>query len=215
MFTAHLFKTLFLVGAVVGLPLAGRLDLLLSWPVLTTILSGCFLNLTQPNIKNKDLIDKASPDAMSALLLYLAGALFFLTPILDYRFGRQARPSIESLWSVVGLIAIVGGLTFRLWAIRTLGKFFTSVVMVQEGQRVIQNGPYRYLRHPSYTGAFVNALGIQLLFRSYAGLAVCFFFFLPVYFYRIAVEERTLVKELGQPYADYRAKTWRLIPFVY
>jgi len=87
--------------------------------------------------------------------------------------------------------------------------------MVQTGQTVIESGPYRVLRHPSYTGALVIALGVTIALASPVGAALCLVVGIPAYLYRIAVEERTLSSQLGEPYRAYRTRTSRLIPWIY
>lgn len=171
--------------------------------------------VSQPAISPKNLREKDPRDRRSVLLILINGCLVFLIPILDYAYGRKARPPIEATWSMVGLLLTFGSLLFRYWAIRTLGKFFTAVVTVQPGQKVISHGPFRFLRHPSYLGSFLMGIGISVLFRSYVGLAFCLVGFLAAYVYRIRAEEAAMLAEFGEEYARYQERTWRMIPFVY
>src|SRR5262249_50419629 len=80
-------------------------------------------------------------------------------------------------------------------------------------QTVVQKGPYRLVRHPSYTGALLTVLGILLCQTNWLSLA-CFLLALPGFAYRIRVEERALVTALGEPYRDYMRRTKRLVPSV-
>jgi protein-S-isoprenylcysteine O-methyltransferase Ste14 len=107
------------------------------------------------------------------------------------------------------------GAGFRLWAIHSLGRYFRGVVHVQEGHQVIRTGPYRYLRHPSYSGALLAVLGIGLVWANVAAWAVFFGCALLGVLYRIRVEERVLVDGLGAEYVDYAAQTKRLVPGVW
>jgi protein-S-isoprenylcysteine O-methyltransferase len=106
------------------------------------------------------------------------------------------------------------GLALRLWAIRTLGEFFTSTVRVREGQRILSNGPYRVVRHPSYTGTLLTLTGIALALGSMIGLLMIVCVNVPAYLYRIRVEEDALLAGLGRDYARYRETTWRLVPYM-
>lgn len=212
---ARIYSTPILVFLIFVLPFVGAWPLFWSWPVLVSLSVGIFLFISQPPISAEDLGKKDAHDKRSVLLLMITGCLVFLVPVLDYRFGCQSRPPIEACWSIVGLALTFGGILFRYWSIRTLGKFFTSVVKVQTGQRVIQHGPYRFLRHPSYTGSFVMALGISVLFRSYVGLAFVLIGFFGAYIYRITAEEKTMLAEFGDEYAAFQKRTWRMLPPIY
>ena len=112
----------------------------------------------------------------------------------------------------LGLLIAWCGIAFRLLSIHALGRFFRGVVQVQEGQTVIQSGPYRLLRHPAYAGALLAVAGFGLTYRnvgSWVALTGCCLVGL---LFRIRVEERVLLAEFGQTYADYAARTRRLVP---
>lgn len=211
----QLVRTLFLLGAVFVVPLLPKSELIGTWPVLTSVLAAAMLDSTSPKYNVGDVQKKTKHGQWDMLFLFITGVLSYLVPVLDYAYGREARPPIQSVWSILGLISIFGGLGFRYWSIRTLGKFFTADVQVQADQTIITKGPYRFIRHPSYLGSFVMAIGISIIFRSYVGLAFCFLGFFLAYMYRITMEEKALVSELGAPYEEYKRKTWRLLPLVY
>ena len=124
-------------------------------------------------------------------------------------FGRGWREVFFA-----GLVVLVGGMMFRWYAIRVLGRFFTFDVAISAGQTVIETGPYRWIRHPSYLGSLVGYVGVGMMLGNWVALlmpAVCM---MAAYSYRIPVEERALVAGLGQAYEEYRERTWRLVPFV-
>jgi protein-S-isoprenylcysteine O-methyltransferase Ste14 len=102
----------------------------------------------------------------------------------------------------------------RIWAVRTLGPHFTGLVTVEASQPVIDSGPYALLRHPAYSGALLAGIGGAVLFASNVALALTLLLALPVYLFRIRVEEQALGARLGAAYARYRARTWMLVPFV-
>ncbi len=114
----------------------------------------------------------------------------------------------------VGIVFMLLGVALRWYAVRTLGRYFTRNIAVQQEQSVVQAGPYKYIRHPSYSGALLTLLGIGLALTNWASvlvIALCCGF---GYGYRIHAEERILREGLGQPYAEYMRHTKRLIPFV-
>ena len=73
---------------------------------------------------------------------------------------------------IVGLVLMAAGVFIRQWAIVVLGRFFTADVRVRSGQTVVSRGPYRWVRHPSYSGLIVFFLGLGLALSSWASLAL-------------------------------------------
>jgi protein-S-isoprenylcysteine O-methyltransferase len=118
-------------------------------------------------------------------------------------------------WRWAGLALMAGGEALRIWAIGTLGRFFTPVVRTQAGQGVVRRGPYRLLRHPSYTGTFCTLVGVGLAVGCGGGADLLLALPLPAYLYRIHVEERALLAALGAEYAAYMRATWRVVPGIW
>ena len=114
----------------------------------------------------------------------------------------------------IGLLLMVGGVAFRWYAIRCLGRYFTRVVFTQPDQQVVKTGPYRWIRHPSYTGALLTLLGYGLVLNDWIGLLALLAISFAGFWYRVRVEERALVEGLGQPYMAYMRQTRRFIPFL-
>ncbi len=113
----------------------------------------------------------------------------------------------------IGLILIGTGL--RAYAIRVLGRYFVITVAVGSDQRVVEHGPYRLIRHPSYTGALLALLGIALALTNWASLAAIILCNAVGFGYRVLVEERVLSHALGQSYIAYMRRTRRLIPYLF
>src|SRR5947199_6401344 len=113
-----------------------------------------------------------------------------------------------------GIFLMLFGVLVRQWAIAVLGRFFSLTVRVATGHRVVTRGPYRLVRHPSYTGVLITFIGLALAVQSSGALLVLFAVFGVSYGYRMRVEERVLLSELGQDYAEYMKRTKRLIPFL-
>jgi len=128
---------------------------------------------------------------------------------------RAALPGDPWIWVTVGCSFMLAGTWLRWWAVRTLGRFFRRTVMVQGAHRVIQEGPYRTVRHPSYSGFLVSTFGFGLVFGNWLALLVMFAIVFLAFLQRIAVEEGVLSRELGEPYIAYMRGTKRLIPYLY
>lgn len=116
---------------------------------------------------------------------------------------------------VCGLVLMWLGIALRQWAVWTLGRFFTVVVRVTDDQTVVDRGPYRWVRHPSYTGLLLTLVGLGVALGSW--LSVLALLVLPMLglVVRIRVEERALLSALGEPYRAYAEHRRRLVPGVW
>ena len=96
----------------------------------------------------------------------------------------------------------------------TLGRYFTVDVASEVSQPVIDVGPYRLIRHPSYAGILLALFGFALALGNWAGLFAMLVLPAAAFAYRIMVEEAALLSTVGEPYARYMRRTWRLIPYL-
>jgi protein-S-isoprenylcysteine O-methyltransferase Ste14 len=129
-------------------------------------------------------------------------------------------PQAAILWNptvvcVAGICLMFMGVALRWYSASILGKYFTFDVAVQGGQALIEVGPYRYIRHPSYSGALLSLSGFGFALGNWAALAAAMACLGFAYLYRIPVEERALSSALGDTYRQYMDRTWRLVPFVF
>ncbi len=115
-------------------------------------------------------------------------------------------------WFGVALYAIGGVL--RIAPVFVLGRRFSGLVAIQPDHRLVTGGIYSVIRHPSYLGLFVNALGWGLAFRAGVGVLIAVLMLIVV-LARIEAEERLLRETFGAEYDAYRARTRRLIPYLY
>jgi protein-S-isoprenylcysteine O-methyltransferase Ste14 len=153
-------------------------------------------------------------DRSAFVLVPFIVASVVLAEVLGRRGGLPWPGGL--VWPLVtGMVLIVAGIGLRAWSIATLGRFFQYWIKVQPGHRVVTGGPYRYVRHPSYTGIALVLAGIALACDDVwallavavlggAGLAV-----------RIRAEERQLSQALGAEYEDFAASHKRLVPGVW
>jgi protein-S-isoprenylcysteine O-methyltransferase Ste14 len=113
---------------------------------------------------------------------------------------------------IAGLVIIWLGLVIRVWSIVVLGRSFRTTVEVDVAQPVMSRGPYRWVRHPSYTGVLLIAAGYGLALGTWPGLLICLLLPEVAILRRIGVEEAELARVIGDPYRKYRDHTKRLIP---
>jgi len=179
--------------------------LLLTWAVFEAVMRGLqALRATGPGTRDPSQI---------VLLPTLLGALA-AAQVLGRRGGLLWPGGL--VWPVVaGLVLVAAGIGLRAWSILTLGRFFQYRIRIQPGHRVVTSGPYRYVRHPSYTGIALVLTGIALASGDVwsllavavlggAGLAV-----------RIRAEERQLTQALGAEYERFAVGRKRLVPGVW
>jgi protein-S-isoprenylcysteine O-methyltransferase Ste14 len=129
--------------------------------------------------------------------------------------SRATAPRIAGPYWAAGLIVMWLGLTIRVWAIAALGRAFRTTVEVDAEQAVVSTGPYRWVRHPSYSGLLLIVTGCGLASGNWLALAVSVVLPLPALLWRIHVEEAELTRVLGDRYRAYQAQTKRLIPGVW
>jgi protein-S-isoprenylcysteine O-methyltransferase Ste14 len=113
-----------------------------------------------------------------------------------------------------GLALYVLGQTLRGWAISTLGDWFQAALVVQEGQHVVESGPYRLIRHPAYAGGILRAAGLGLVLDNWLSLALLVAGMIAFVVVRIRREEAVLVEGLD-PYREYERRTARLVPRIW
>jgi protein-S-isoprenylcysteine O-methyltransferase Ste14 len=152
------------------------------------------------------------------------GTLFWIWILIagSCLFGFLVAPKFSLLqWPRVLWIVLVAdglivtGFVLRLWAILHLGKLFTVNVSIQREHRVVQDGPYRLVRHPAYSAGMIAMTGVACLTLNWLGFIAIFGGCLAAYMIRISVEEHVLINNLGDDYRRYAARTKRLIPWIY
>jgi len=130
-----------------------------------------------------------------------------------FNFGRLVVLGGWLTW--VGVAIMIAGIIFRQYAIAYLGKFFTATIQIQKDHELIQTGPYRYIRHPSYLGILILSLGLGIAMANWISLILCIVFPAISLIQRIKFEEKELEQHFGKQYQDYRKNTRRVIPFIF
>ncbi len=118
-------------------------------------------------------------------------------------------------WPLVGVGVFVTGAALRWWSIWHLGRFFTVDVAVAEDHRVVDTGPYRFVRHPSYTGLLLQFAGLGLSLGTLPALLVILIPPTMAILHRIRIEEAALHAHLANAYADYSLRTKKIVPLIF
>src|SRR5213080_2700315 len=194
--------------------------------------------------RDKRLLSAMSVSLLLGLIYLISELLLTVTRRSRSRTGtKQDRSTLRVVWLVImvsvvagtyvakqwtaatlphqrsfefaGVVLFVAGLLLRWWAIITLGRFFTVDVTIEKDHEMVERGPFRVVRHPSYTGVLLAFVGLALSLRNWAALLVILVPIGAAFVHRMNVEEDALSRALGPRYAEYMKRTKRLVPFVY
>jgi protein-S-isoprenylcysteine O-methyltransferase len=128
-----------------------------------------------------------------------------------WMFDLPSGPAV----TVAAVMLFAAGLILRWWAIVILGRFFTVDVTIERDHELVERGPFRWVRHPSYTGVLLAFFGWALTLRNWAAMAVVLVPIFLAFWRRMNVEEDALRGALGEKYVAYTRRTKRLVPGVY
>jgi len=156
-----------------------------------------------------------SPTDASMGLIVVSGWVGFAIAFSVANSPRFILQNGQKMWFAAGLALMLLGSRLRHHCFRVLGKYFTGDVKVVEGQRVIEDGIYHWVRHPSYTGGIMMYVGTGLALTNWVS-ALAMGISAPLgYAYRVRVEERALRERLGDSYEQYMRRTTRFVPFLF
>jgi protein-S-isoprenylcysteine O-methyltransferase Ste14 len=145
--------------------------------------------------------------------------LMLFAAVLTLPLGRAVVPGAVIGGGVagfaVGTVLAWVGLLVRWWSFATLGRLFTVVVVTSADQPVVDRGPYRLLRHPSYSGLILAFAGVGVMLGNWASAAGATALLSVALIFRLRVEERALTAALGDRYRQFAATRARLIPYVW
>lgn len=195
-------------------PLVGSPNLLTHWKIILIIFTASIVWLSQPALRSEEVKANQKTDNLTTWLILAMVALSTILPELEWAYFKTSKDGTPA-GNIAGLLFISGGITIRLWAIRTLGRHFTATVQTSSEQPLVTHGPYALIRHPSYLGAYLAIVGSALLLQSWISLAVAALAMFFAYYHRINTEERTLAAHFGAGYVDYQARTRRLLPGIW
>ena len=147
------------------------------------------------------------------VVFLLSWLLLFLTALPNQFQIGVIEPHL--VFTALGIVLAAAGFLIRVVAMRTLGEFFTRTLRIREKHRVVSEGIYRRVRHPGYLGTILFFVGSGIATANFITALLILAAILPTFVRRIAVEERMLTDQLGEEYSDYKAKTWKLIPFIF
>jgi protein-S-isoprenylcysteine O-methyltransferase Ste14 len=175
--------------------------------VLSEIVGGTVI----PGLKRGGARVRRRTGGGSGTLVYVA---WIAVIGISAGLGENGVLLLPDWFTYVGDAVIIAGVVVRQWAIAVLGRYFSGVIGVQQDQKVVDSGPYHYIRHPSYAGVLLILAGIAASMLSLVAVVAAILLFGFAYGYRMLVEERVLISELGGSYVEYMKRTKRVVPFL-
>jgi protein-S-isoprenylcysteine O-methyltransferase Ste14 len=150
------------------------------------------------------------PFIVLTTLVFIAG---LLVAAWDFIYFQRATWDL-GLLNGLGLALFVGGTILRQVGKRTLGRYYSYGLRTLQDQKIIQHDVYRHVRHPITLAALIYAPAIPLVLSSVYGYLVMLGI-VPLFIYRIGIEEKMLIEKFGDEYLQYMKRTKKLIPFIY
>lgn len=196
------------------IPICGNVQMYYSLQIWILFVIGIVAAIMQPNyrlITNKDNRLDNGTESQIIWSVYITQ----LCAILEAAYLRFPGSVMWDPIASLAFIAMIAGLALRTWSIKTLGKYFTMHLAIQQEHKIIRQGPYRYLRHPSYAGAFLTYIGTIVFFHSWYSLLLALVVLPVAWIRRIYYEEKMLTAEFGEEYILYCQSVKRIIPGVW
>jgi len=185
------------------------------WPPAAILMMFWGISELFLNIFKRSKSNAVSKDRHSLKLIFVVNVVACtLGVVAAYRLPAF-HIHLGEIGLVIGRCLFVPGLVLRWWAIIYLGRLFTTNVAIATDHRLIDSGPYRFIRHPSYAGSLLALLGFTLCIPNWASWLLIFLPCCAVTLWRIHIEEQALIGGLGEPYRNYMRRTKRLIPWIF
>jgi protein-S-isoprenylcysteine O-methyltransferase Ste14 len=177
---------------------------------LVTLALAASALFTRGNLSAGEREDRSNRWVIGAFALI--GLMLGYAPALSDRLDLFAVGGEGTRWAGVLIFAVGGAL--RIAPVFALGERFSGLVAIQPDHALVTDGLYRRIRNPSYLGLLISTLGWALAFRSLIGILLTALLVVPLVA-RMNAEEALLGERFGAAYAAYRARSWRLVPWVY
>jgi protein-S-isoprenylcysteine O-methyltransferase Ste14 len=204
-----IITTILIIVVFFGFGIYQNPDSIFNFQILMLILATITMFETQPKLKKEDF--KNPSDKYSMIGIALVSVLVMNANLFEWASNKSLSQSI-SFVNIIGFLMIWGGLAFRIYAIKKLGRFFAVVVKTQNDHELYDEDIYAYIRHPSYTGAIITIIGTVVWLASWKVLPFGILLIALAYYHRITQEEKVLEKDLGGKYTLYKQKTGVLLP---
>ncbi len=159
-------------------------------------------------LKMKKIKGKVYAQWITKLVFIFYVLVFFAPPIEFFIVKRQINYYI----SVTAFLIYIIGMILWLWAMKTLGKFWSTEIEIRDNHPLIKKGPYKYMRHPHYLFIFCELFGLPLIPNAYYSLIVIAIIFIPLIVLRTVYEEKAMIEKFSNEYLKYKKEVWAFFP---
>jgi protein-S-isoprenylcysteine O-methyltransferase len=199
-------------SAIYLLPAVLRPEVLRAPHLWILVAFGVALSIFQPVYKPIDGSAPVQDRGTAAQIVWSVYLTQFIGVIEAVLFRH---PFTWDAITTAALAMMCAGLILRVWAVLTLGRYFTWFITVYDDHKVIRTGPFRFIRHPAYCGALLLFVGTLLFVHAWIGAALSLVFQLFAYVRRIRYEEAMMIERLGEPYRTYTREVRALVPLLW
>jgi protein-S-isoprenylcysteine O-methyltransferase Ste14 len=209
--TRKFTKGLIASSLIVMVPVIGNQAMLAAPHLWILIVIGILASLFQPDYnpfkRSPNTEDKGTANQIIWSIYFTQ-----LSVLIEAAYFRYPESISWSTMTTFALILMVSGLAIRTWAVFTLGRYFTWHISTQENQTIITTGPYAFVRHPGYFGAFLTYASTALFLKAWVSFLLSLIILLFAFLRRIHHEEKELKLKLGSRYDSYCNSVKRFLP---
>jgi protein-S-isoprenylcysteine O-methyltransferase Ste14 len=195
------------IALLFGLGFISNPSVIFHYQIWITVLASVVMFATQPKMSKDDIVNKSDGYSMLGIMVMAIA----VTNMTVYDFGRGGLQTNHAM-NYVGLVMIWTGMAFRVYAIQTLGNYFSNAAQIKDEHQLCEEGIYRIIRHPSYTGAIASIVGTVLWLGAWQTLPISLYLIFVAYYHRITQEEKILTLHFGEKYVQYCKRTGALLP---
>ncbi len=182
--------------------------------IVTETIVGLILPFIIIKGKKGKIIELKLYSLVGFILYVLVGMTFIvILASIDYYYNFSLFD--YNLGYSIGFILFILGLVLQGVAEATLGKYYLPSIGTVEGQKIIKDGIYKYIRHPGYLGEILIFFGLGFVTYSLLGILGAFIVSLMVYFGKVVPEEEYMLEKFGKEYEEYMKETFRFIPYIF
>lgn len=168
-----------------------------------------------PAIFGKRTIQRQTTGSrMLQLVLLVAAYVLFANPDLGWDLLNRRLVPVGMATTTTGYGLLLAGMLFAAWARVFLGGNWSSNVTLKQDHTLVRSGPYRFVRHPIYTGLLVALLGTAIVLgelRCFLGVILA----LIAWKLKSITEEAFMVQQFGDQYTRYRMEVKALVPYIW